>query len=82
MSSLTHTHYTASHPATEALPLRKWFAAIAAAFRQRRERARLIAELSGLDDRELADFRMQRSDIVALADGYRVPAMERQRQRR
>lgn len=79
MNSLTHFHYSPSSPALREgilFPL-KGLSAVLAAFRQWRERVRLINELSGLEDRELADINLQRSDITMLAQGHPVPAVDR-----
>lgn len=76
MNSLTHPSYAASHPLLDALLPRAALAAAVAAVRQWRRRARLMVELSGLEDRELADLDLQRSDIGLLAAGHRVPALD------
>lgn len=82
MSSLTHTHYAASSRALGDISLpSKVINALVAAFREWRERSRLINELSALDDRELADISLPRSDIGLLAKGHNVPAVERRLRR-
>lgn len=57
--------------------LRRWTAALAEAVRAWHRRGRLAAELDRLDDRELAEIGLQRSDIGMLAKGHPVPALDR-----
>lgn len=75
MNTLTNTYTLGSSSSPSVVP-RQWVSALFAAFRKWREEVRLVGELSGMDDRELADFGLPRSEIVWLAKGRPVPACE------
>lgn len=79
MNTLTHSPFAASWPCRHGAlcAARKAATALADAFHAWRRRGALINELAGLDDRELAEIGLQRSDIPMLADGHPVPAIDR-----